>query len=120
MKYMMMAKSSPKNEGQPPTPEMMEAMGKFIEKGAKTGKLVSLGGLLPSKFGAQVHLKNGKITVTDGPFTEAKELIGGFAIMECASKEEAIQMASDFLQVHIGVMGDDFEMTSEVRPMSDN
>ncbi len=120
MKFMMMAKTSPKNESQPATPAMMEAMGKLIEKYVKAGKMVSLGGLRSTKFGAEARLKDGKITITDGPFTEAKEVIGGYAIMEAASLDEAKEFAREFLQLHVDVMGDDYEMTSEIRPMADN
>lgn len=119
MKFMMMAKAAPKNETQPPTPEMMEAMGKLIEKYMKAGKLAGMGGLLPTKFGAQAHLRNGKITITDGPFTEAKEVIGGYAIMEAASLDEAKELAREFLQLHVDVMGNDYEMTSEIRQMAE-
>lgn len=120
MKYLMMAKASPKNEGQPPTPAMMEAMGKLIEKYVKAGKMVGMGGLLPTKFGAEARLKNGKVTFTDGPFTEAKEVIGGYAIMEAASLAEAKELAREFLQCHVDAMGNDYEMTSEIRPMAEN
>jgi hypothetical protein len=120
MKFLMMAKAAPKNEGQPPTPAMMEAMGNLIEKYVKAGKMVGMGGLLPTKFGAEAHLKNGKVTITDGPFTEAKEVIGGYAIMEAASLAEAKELASEFLLLHADVMGKNYEMTSEIRPMADN
>jgi hypothetical protein len=115
----MMAKASPKNEAQPPTPAMMEAMGKLIEKYVAAGKMAGMGGLLPTKFGAEARLKDGKITFTDGPFTEAKEVIGGYAILEAASLDEAKELAREFLQVHIDVMGDGYEMTSEIRPMAE-
>jgi hypothetical protein len=119
MKFMMMAKGSPKNEGKPPSPAMMEAVGKLIEKYVKAGKMAGLGGLLPTKFGAQAHLKNGKVTFTDGPFTEAKEVIGGYAILEAADMAEAKELAREFLQLHADVMGNDYEMTSEIRPMAE-
>jgi hypothetical protein len=119
MKFMMMAKASPKNEGQPPTPAMMEAVGKLIEKYLKAGKMVGMGGLLPTRFGAQAQLKNGKVTITDGSFTEATEVIGGYAIMEAASLAEAKELAREFLQVHVDVMGKDYEMTSEIRQMAE-
>jgi hypothetical protein len=119
MKFMMMAKASPKNEGQPPAPAMMEAVGKLIEKYAKLGKIAGMGGLLPTRFGAQAHLKNGKVTITDGPFTEATEVIGGYAIMEAASLDEAKELAREFLQLHAEVMGNGYEMTSEIRQMAE-
>ena len=74
-------------------------MGKLIEEGFKAGWLLSTEGCLPSALGARVRRSSGKISVTDGPFTESKELVGGFAILKANSKEEAIQLAKDFLKV---------------------
>jgi hypothetical protein len=83
----------------PCSPEEMERMGKLIEDGMKAGYLLGVEGCLPSKTGARVRLSKGTVTVTDGPFTETKEVIGGFAILQANSKEEAIQMTRDFLNV---------------------
>jgi len=77
----------------------MDRMGKLIEEGMKAGTLLAVEGCLPSKLGARVRLSNGSNTVVDGPFTEAKEVIGGLAILNAKSKEDAIQMAKDFLKV---------------------
>jgi hypothetical protein len=77
----------------------MSKMGKLIEEGMKAGWLVGTEGCLPSALGARVRLSNSKLTVTDGPFTEAKELVGGFAILRVDSKEEAIELAKKFLPV---------------------
>jgi len=85
----------------PPTKEEMDAMGKMIEEGIRSGKLVSTEGCLPAAMGARVRIDNGKISVTDGPFTESKEVIGGFAILNANSKEEAIEYVKDFLK-HMG------------------
>jgi hypothetical protein len=85
--------------GVPPTPEMMEKMGKFIEESMKSGELIATEGCLPSALGARVRLSNGKTTVVDGPFTESKELVGGFALLQADSKEHAIEMAKRFLAV---------------------
>lgn len=74
-------------------------MGKLIERGMKAGWLLSTEGCLPSKLGARVRRSEGKVTVTDGPFTEAKELVGGFAIMQANSKDEAIELAKNFLSI---------------------
>ena len=74
-------------------------MGKLIEEMTKSGALLATEGCLPSADGARVRLSKGKITVTDGPFTEAKELIAGFALIEAKSKAEAIELAKRFLQV---------------------
>lgn len=76
----------------------MARIGKMVEEGLKSGKLLATEGCLPSALGARVAISNGNFTVTDGPFTEAKEVVGGFAILNADSKEEAIQMAKDFLQ----------------------
>jgi len=66
-----------------------------------------------------VRASGGKMTVTDGPFAETKELIGGFAILEAASKEEAIELGKKFMQLHVDVLGQTYEGTLEVRPMFD-
>jgi hypothetical protein len=83
--------------GTPPTQEEMASMGKLIEEGMKGGWLLSTEGCLPSALGARVRRSAGKVTVTDGPFTESKEVVGGFAILQAKSKEEAIQLAKNFL-----------------------
>jgi hypothetical protein len=88
-----------KPEGAPPSEQEMCEMGKLIAEGMKSGWLVSTEGCLPSAKGARVRLTDEKFTVTDGPFTETKELIGGFAIIRVNSKEEAIERTKYFLQV---------------------
>jgi hypothetical protein len=85
--------------GLPPTQEEMARMGSLIEEGFKAGYLLSVEGCLPSATGARVRLSGGKVTVTDGPFTESKELVGGMAILQVGSKEEAIERAREFLRV---------------------
>ena len=110
MRFMMLYK--PGKEGVPPTAEHQAAMGKLIEDMAKSGVLIATDGLLPSSKGSRVRISNGKITVTDGPFTEAKEVIAGYAIIQVKSKAEAIEQAKRFLQV-VG------EGESEVREMYD-
>jgi hypothetical protein len=81
----------------PPTQEEMARMGKLIEEGMKAGWLIATEGCLHSALGARVRKQDGKVIVTDGPFTESKEVVGGFAILQANSKEEAIQLAKDFL-----------------------
>jgi hypothetical protein len=95
MKFLSMYKTVERNT--PPTAEEMEAMGKLVEQGFKEGWLVATEGCLPSAMGARVRRDGTKISVTDGPFTESKEVVGGFAILKANSKAEAIQMAKDFL-----------------------
>jgi hypothetical protein len=83
----------------PPTPEHVANMTKLIEESMKAGVLLATEGCLPSAMGARVRISGGKLTVTDGPFTESKELIGGFALLQAESKEEAIELAKTFLKV---------------------
>jgi hypothetical protein len=97
MKFLSMYKSA--ERGVPPSQEEMNKMGKLIEEGMKAGWLVATEGCLPSALGARVRSTNGKVSVTDGPFTESKEVVGGFAILRANSKEEAIQLVKDFLKV---------------------
>jgi hypothetical protein len=82
-----------------PTPEMMEAMGAFVEEATKAGVLLATGGLAPTAMGTKITYANGEFTVTDGPFAEAKELVGGWALMETRDKDEAIEWTKRFLQV---------------------
>jgi hypothetical protein len=83
----------------PPTPEHMAEMGKLIEEGMKAGHLLAVEGCMNSSTGARVRLHKGSVTVTDGPFTESKELVGGLAILQANSKEEAIQHVRKFLHI---------------------
>jgi hypothetical protein len=120
MRFMMIVKADPSYEaGRPPDPALMAAVGKLSEEMSKRGVLLQSGGLLPSSKGARVQVSRGKMTVTDGPFAETKELIGGFAILEAASKEEAIRLGKEFMQLHVDVLGQSYEGTLEVRAMFD-
>ena len=101
MKFLCLYKSA-KPEGTPPTQQEMDAMGKLIEESIKSGKLLASEGCLPSAFGARVRMTGGKFNVTDGPFAESKEIVGGFALINVASKQEAI----DFIKVFLKVAGD--------------
>ena len=91
MRFLSIYKSVERNT--PPTQEEMAAMGKLIEEGMKAGWLLSTEGCLPSALGVRVRRSSGKVSVTDGPFTESKELVGGFAILQANSKQEAIDLA---------------------------
>ena len=97
MRFLSIYKTT--ERGVPPSQEEMTKMGKLVEDGMKAGFLLATEGCLPSALGARVRISGGKVTVTDGPFTEAKELVGGFAILRANSKEEAVEMAKNFLQV---------------------
>ena len=98
MRYMMIVKH--KEPSGPPPKELIDAIGKLSEEAAKSGTMLGSGGLSPTANGARVRLSNGKITVTDGPFVEAKEVVGGYAQFELKSKEEAIESAVRFMELH--------------------
>lgn len=97
MRYLSIYKS--KETNQPPSPEHIAAMTKLIEESLRAGELIATEGCLPTALGARVRMSNGTVTVTDGPFSEAKEVVGGFALMEARSKEHAIEMTKRFLAV---------------------
>jgi len=102
MRFMMIYKPAnfkDSEAGIPPTPEHMAEMGKLIGELVQSGALLATDGLQASSKGARVKLSDGKVVVTDGPFTETKELIGGFAIFQLQSKAEAIQLSERFLKV---------------------
>ena len=114
MRFMMLVKGNDDYEaGRPPSPQLMAAIGEMAERMRRTGKLLMSEGLKPAS--TRVRLDKGRKVVVDGPFAETKEVIGGFAIFELASKEEALAMANEFVAAHLraGVMN--FEM--EIRPM---
>lgn len=98
-----------------PPPELIEEMGKLIEEMTKAGVLLDTGGLRPTEEGTRVTLSGGKLHTTDGPFTETKEVVGGYAIIQAKSKEEAIEWAKRFLRVH----GDEWTVTSEIRQIEE-
>ncbi len=98
MKFMMIVKHK-EGQGFPPK-ELMDAIANKAADAAKAGTMLGSGGLLPTSAGACVRLSGGKISVVDGPFTEAKEVIGGYAQFEVGSKQEAIDGAVDFMELH--------------------
>src|SRR5262245_26493152 len=111
MKYMMMAfvernsqQCKDYDAGKPPDPKVMEAIGKHAQQLAKAGILMGTGGLLPFAKGARIRASGGKVTVTDGPFIEAKEVIGGYGILQAKSKQEAIELGKAFLQIQLDVV----------------
>lgn len=116
MRFMSMVKTA---ETGPPSPELMGAIGKLAQEMAQSGVLIEMGGLLPSVKGARMRLSRGGITVTDGPFTESKELVGGYAIFSVGSKAEAIELGRRFLQVHADVLGPEYAMELELRELFD-
>jgi hypothetical protein len=111
MRFMTLYKPGKESDA-PPSPEKLAAVGQLIQEMAEAGVLIATDGLQPSSKGARVRITNGKFTVIDGPFTETKELIAGFAIVQAKSKQEAIELTKRFLTV----MG---EGESEIRLMQD-
>ena len=97
MKFLSIYKTHERNS--PPTEAEMARMGKLIEEGFKSGKLVATEGCLPSQLGARIRQSNGQASVTDGPFSEAKEVVGGLAIIEVGSKQEAIEYVKEFMRI---------------------
>jgi hypothetical protein len=112
MRFMYIVKhpGSPGN----PTPQLLEAMHKLADREIKAGRMLDNGGLMPVQTGAQVRIADGKLSVIDGPFVEAKEVVGGFAIFELRDKEEAVAMGKEFMQLHLDHMPG-WEGTCEVR-----
>ena len=111
MRFMFIVKSA---HSGPPTPELIEAMHKLADREIKAGRMLDNGGLRPVSTGAQVRLVNGKLSVVDGPFVEAKEVIGGYAVFELPGKEEALASAKEFMQLHKDLMPG-WEGTCELR-----
>jgi hypothetical protein len=116
MKFMSIVMATPEHYGQP-TPELMEAIGKLSERETKAGRMVGGGGLTPIEEGARVGVRKGQVVVQDGPFTETKEVIGGYAIFELGSLDEALALAREFMQLHVEHMPG-WEGTCEVRAMT--
>jgi hypothetical protein len=101
------------NGGRTPSEQLMIDMGELIDELTRAGTLVTTAGLRPTAEGVRVRLQNGTLSTTDGPFTETKEVIGGYAILDVASREEAIELTKRFLRVH----GDEWDLECEVRQL---
>jgi len=101
MRVMYLVKS---NHPGPPSPELGAAIAKLTEREVKAGRLLDQGGLMPISMGAEIRIADGKLSLIDGPFVEAKEVVGGFAVFELRDKEEAIAMANEFMQLHRDLM----------------
>jgi hypothetical protein len=98
MRFMMLVRHA-ENQGVPPK-ELMDAMDKLCEEALKSGEMVGTGGLGPTAQSTRVRVSEGKVSLTDGPFTEAKEVIGGYALFELTSKEDALKSAVHFMELH--------------------
>ena len=112
MKFLSMIRIDEKS-GQKPSERLMTEMGKLMEEATREGWLVTTAGLRPTSEGKRVRWNRGKLATTDGPFTEAKEVIGGYAILEAPSMEAALDLTRRFLRIH----GDEWNLECEVRPL---
>ena len=116
MKYLMMIKHAEGYRNQAIPKSLSDAMGQFVEENIKKGVLKDTAGLRPTSEGFRVRSSKNKLTVTDGPFTEAREVVGGYAMVEVPSREEALKVARDFMELH-RVHWPAFEGECEARPL---
>src|SRR2546425_6906067 len=112
MKFLSMIRIDEKS-GQQPGERLMNEMGKLIEEATREAWLVTTAGLRPTSEGKRMRWNRGKLTTTDGPFTESKEVIGGYAILQTPSMEAALDLTKRFLRIH----GDEWELGGEGRPL---
>ena len=112
MRYLSMIRIN-ENSGLAPSAQLMQDMGRLIEEMTRNGALISTAGLRPTAEGVRVRQRRGKQSTTDGPFTETKEVIGGYAVLEAKSMPEAIELTRRFLRVH----GDEWDIECEVRQL---
>ena len=112
MRYLSMIRIDEKS-GLAPSEQLMHDMGELIDEMVRNGVLISTAGLRPTAEGVRVRLRRGKLSTTDGPFTETKEVVGGYAVLEAKSLQEAIELTKRFLRVH----GDEWDIDCEVRQL---
>jgi hypothetical protein len=112
MRFLSMIRLDEKT-AQPPSERLMAEMGKLLEEATREGWLVTTAGLRPTSEGKRMRWNRGKLSTTDGPFTETKEVIGGYAILEAESMQEALELTKRFLRIH----GDEWNVECEIRPL---
>jgi hypothetical protein len=120
MQFLMLIKianNADYEAGKPLPAELETAMGELMGQWSKAGAFVSAAGLKPTSQGARVRTSGGTVKVTDGPFAEAKEVIGGFFVLEAADKATAVEMTRRFVELHQRVLGNDFQLECEVRQL---
>lgn len=100
MRFMSIITTPPSSQQTEPTPGLIEAMGKLSERETKVGRMIASGGLMPLDEGVRITIRDGRVGVHDGPFTEAKEVIGGYAIFELANLQEAVALGVEFMELH--------------------
>ena len=113
MRFMMMVKTCESNT--PPSPELIEAVGRYGARMADAGVLIEAGGLLPTAMGARIDVSSKGVVVTDGPFAETKEQIGGYAIIRADSRAAAIEHGKEFMKLHTDVIGPSYRGRLEIR-----
>ena len=118
MQFLMLIKianNSDYEAGKPVPKELDTAMGELMGEWTKNGAMVSAAGLKPTSQGTRLRITSGEVRVTDGPFTEAKEVVGGFFILEAKDKSAAVEMTRRFVDLHRKILGNDFHLECEVR-----
>ena len=118
MRYMMFIQHNEDYRGKRPPAGLLEAMGTFVGDSVKNGTFIDGGGLKPPVYGHKVRLSKGKLSVTDGPFAETKEIVGGYALIEAKSEQHALDIAKQFMDLHRQYWPE-FEGACEVRPIED-
>ena len=112
----MFIKHSESSRNQPIPQGLLDAMGEFVQESFKTGVLKDTAGLKPTKDGFRIRSSKNRLTVTDGPFSEGKEVVGGYAMVEVPTRDEAMKVARQFMELH-RVHWPEFECECEVRPV---
>jgi hypothetical protein len=113
---MMLVKAA---ENDPPVPELYGAIGKLAQEMAQQGVLLDMAGLTSSAKGTRIRLAGSRLTTIDGPFTETKELVGGFSVLKASSHEEAVALGRRFMQLHADILGPDRVVELEIRQIVD-
>jgi hypothetical protein len=116
MRFMMFIKHREDYKMDDVPQSLFQAMGEFVGESMKNGSLVDTAGLLPTAKGKKVRLSGGKLTTIDGPFTETKEVVGGYAVVEAKSYAEALDLATKFMDLH-RIHWPAFEGECEIRPL---
>lgn len=118
MQFLMLIKianNSDYEAGKPVPAELDTAMGKLMEEWTQAGAMVSAAGLAPTSRGARVRSTGGQVRVVDGPFAEAKEVVGGFFLLNASDRAAAVEMTRRFVELHVRILGPDFHIECEVR-----
>jgi len=118
MKYLMLIKHAESYRNEAIPQPLLDAMGPFVTEKMKSGVITDTAGLKPTSDGFRIQTGGGKLRVTDGPFAESKEIVGGYALAEVKSREEALDLARQFMELH-RIHWPEFEALCEVRPLED-